>query len=554
MVASRISAKSVKVVKPISDLATVHVGSSMAEELSSLPAAKKRKVLSVEDKLEVLKLIDSKTSYSTIAGQYGIGKSTVSDIKKNRIKLVEQFKKKTVEMGMKTANIKAMKFGEHKELDGDWGPGVPAGTAAVSAMPTFRVDTIPSHGLELQASVASTTQPVATHQICSLLKSVKVVKPISYLATVQVGSSMAEELSSLPAAKKRKVLSVEDKLEVLKLIDSKTSYSTIAGQYGIGKSTVGDIKKNRIKLVEQFKKKTVEMGMKTANIKAMKFGEHKELDGDWGPGVPAGTAAVSAMPTFRVDTTPSHGLELLASVALSSYNPTASLPPKLVKKILDLEFVEMAELCMDGDLTAPNSRPPPNPPGVTNISVWVERFAIMAAILATTFPDKAPEFLAYMAIIVRAERNYDGDRWAVYDRQFRREALARKDLNWSVTNPRLYSEAFTGRARCIARCGFCLRDDHMTQTCPCNPNSSTQAWGQESPAWPQPTPLLSQQPLGSQPQEICWRSDSRAAGLGTLACLSCGGAHPQRDCTQRTTRGRSRSPNRSCTQGQQGRR
>ena len=88
---------------------------------------------------------------------------------------------------------------------------------------------------------------------------------------------MAEELSSLPAAKKRKVLSVEDKLEVLKLIDNGTSYSTITRKYGIGKSTVGDIKKNRIKL-EQFKKKTVEMGMKTVNIKAMKFGEHKELD------------------------------------------------------------------------------------------------------------------------------------------------------------------------------------------------------------------------------------------------------------------------------------
>ena len=82
---------------------------------------------------------------------------------------------------------------------------------------------------------------------------------------------MAEELSSLPAAKRRrKVLSVEDKLEVLKLIDSGTSHSTITRQYGIGigKSTVGDIKKNRIKL-EQFKKKTVEMGMKTANIKCI---------------------------------------------------------------------------------------------------------------------------------------------------------------------------------------------------------------------------------------------------------------------------------------------
>ncbi len=87
---------------------------------------------------------------------------------------------------------------------------------------------------------------------------------------------MAEELSSLPAAKRRRKV-LKNKLEVLKLIDSGTSYSTITRQYGIGKSTVGDIKKNRIKL-EQFKKKTVEMGMKTANIKAMKFGEHKELN------------------------------------------------------------------------------------------------------------------------------------------------------------------------------------------------------------------------------------------------------------------------------------
>ncbi len=67
---------------------------------------------------------------------------------------------------------------------------------------------------------------------------------------------MAEELSSLPAAKRRRKVLRENKLEVLKLIDSGTSYSTITRQYGIGKSTVGDIKKNRIKL-EQFKKKTV---------------------------------------------------------------------------------------------------------------------------------------------------------------------------------------------------------------------------------------------------------------------------------------------------------
>ena len=32
---------------------------------------------------------------------------------------------------------------------------------------------------------------------------------------------------------------------------------------------------------------------------------------------------------------------------------------------------------------------------------------------------------------MRAERNYEPGRWISYDHQFRREALARRDLNWS---------------------------------------------------------------------------------------------------------------------------
>ena len=64
-------------------------------------------------------------------------------------------------------------------------------------------------------------------------------------------------------------------------------------------------------------------------------------------------------------------------------------------------------------------------------------------------------------MISRAERNYEGKRWVSYGRQFRREAPARRDLNWMVTDPRLYNEAFTGRARAIARCQYCLQDDHL---------------------------------------------------------------------------------------------
>ena len=59
----------------------------MAEASSCLPAATRSKVLSLEEKLEILKLIDIGTSYSTIVSRYGIGKSTVVTTKKNRSKL-----------------------------------------------------------------------------------------------------------------------------------------------------------------------------------------------------------------------------------------------------------------------------------------------------------------------------------------------------------------------------------------------------------------------------------------------------------------------------------
>ena len=127
-----------------------------------------------------------------------------------------------------------------------------------------------------------------------------------------------------------------------------------------------------------------------------------------------------------------------AIAAAGPFNPAASVAMKVVKRILDLEFVEISEVtCIADNPQIPGRPPPPVRPAITE---WVERFSLMAAILATRFPLKAPEFWAYQATIVRAERNYEGTRWVAYDRQFLREALAHRDLNWSVTDMRLYNE------------------------------------------------------------------------------------------------------------------
>ena len=85
--------------------------------MASAKKAKKRKrvVLSLDQKLEVLKLIDTSTSYTIICEKFGIGRSTVSDIKKNRDKLLT-FSKELKEMGTKR-KVKVMKLGDDPELD-----------------------------------------------------------------------------------------------------------------------------------------------------------------------------------------------------------------------------------------------------------------------------------------------------------------------------------------------------------------------------------------------------------------------------------------------------
>ena len=203
----------------------------------------------------------------------------------------------------------------------------------------------------------------------------------------------------------------------------------------------------------------------------------------------------------------------------------------------------------------------------------------MAATLVTRFPEKAPELFAYQASIVRAERNYEPGRWVSYDRQFRhealarrdlnwsvpdprlyseaftggREALARRDLNWSVPDPRLYSEAFTGRARAIPRCQFCLQDDHTEPYCPRNTDRPWLNWfpdipsprPQQPPGLPPRTgPPTRQRPLAEQCRRFNEGRCRPARCHYTHACRDCRGPHPAVSCvpTQALTSGRSRSP------------
>ena len=87
---------------------------------------------------------------------------------------------------------------------------------------------------------------------------------------------------------------------------------------------------------------------------------------------------------------------------------TARLPTKLVLKIENLEFIDIAELLQDAwqtDTTESSAqslvlRIPRRSASVTDISVWVECFTLMAAVLAAKYPSRAPDLLMYLRRIV----------------------------------------------------------------------------------------------------------------------------------------------------------
>ena len=125
-----------------------------------------------------------------------------------------------------------------------------------------------------------------------------------------------------------------------------------------------------------------------------------------------------------------------------------------------------------------------------------------------------------------------------YDRQFRREALARKCLDWSVPNQCLYTEAFTGRG--IPRCSVCLQDDHRAQRCPHNldyqwtsllpgsfPGAIPFSQGQGGHASPQPS---------RRANKLCRRFNDGLCRLPTCryihSCRECGGSHPALHCNR----------------------
>ena len=128
------------------------------------------------------------------------------------------------------------------------------------------------------------------------------------------------------------------------------------------------------------------------------------------------------------------------------------IPDKLATKIRRGEFVEMGELLPEfWSLKAEDGEPnrdskPRRTRKVTDIFTWLQCFGAYVSVRATQAPHLIPEFMAYMAMIVRVSQDYSGLAWVRYDAAFRRQAALTNNTRWSAINSTLYTMCFTGMA------------------------------------------------------------------------------------------------------------
>jgi len=75
---------------------------------------------------------------------------------------------------------------------------------------------------------------------------------------------------------------------------------------------------------------------------------------------------------------------------------------------------------------------------VPDLLSWLQCFGA----LASKYPEKTTQLLAYQTIIIREARQCGGGGWQGYDRMFRQQAALSPGLDWSQLNSSLLLSHF----------------------------------------------------------------------------------------------------------------
>ena len=101
---------------------------------------------------------------------------------------------------------------------------------------------------------------------------------------------------------------------------------------------------------------------------------------------------------------------------------------------------------------------------ITNILDWVQAFGLYVAIILFKQLQRVPDLIGYQALIIDAQREYQGECWIGYDRRFRQRTALQPIEKWAIVDSTLWNLAFAGYGSCT-HCKLCFSTSHVTNGC-----------------------------------------------------------------------------------------
>ena len=133
----------------------------------------------------------------------------------------------------------------------------------------------------------------------------------------------------------------------------------------------------------------------------------------------------------------------LVASALTSGSSIPPVPPNLVQKIESGEFIELGYLVPNhlGFEETVGSKSKQCP--ITNISEWLQVFAVYVSVIARKQPQRVPDLMGYQILMLEASNEYQNNCWLAYDRRFRKQAASQPNCKWSNIDSTFWNLAFT---------------------------------------------------------------------------------------------------------------
>lgn len=155
----------------------------------------------------------------------------------------------------------------------------------------------------------------------------------------------------------------------------------------------------------------------------------------------------------------------------------ATIPKKLAAKILANDFAELPPAkgkgkpmpqSLEGQIIVVQAADLLQTRKIIpDFATWVQCFSLYAAMLASKFPEKIQELMAYQTTIAKASQKYRWPSWVVYDQNFRQEAAGNPTQSWAKVDPSIYAQCFTGQAISAENwCTKCQCLEHTSVNCP----------------------------------------------------------------------------------------